>query len=220
MIPVLSTRAFGRLPTLKDLALARRLGFLDFELWMAPLEPLDPAAFDEWRSMIPGSGIRLSSVHLPASNRERALDRAIELGVRLAIVHSATRGPDFERLMEQANERAIRLAFENDTGAATSAPELVQGLARAGSLSSRHGLCLDLSRLRPPLTREVIARALCAEASTARTGRAHAPPDPDDLPLRELLRTVDVDAVTYEVVPLGPAAAFTHSAWSSGGRTG
>lgn len=202
MIPVLSTRAFGRPPTTRDFALAQRLGFLDFELWMEPVESLGEAAFDEWRRTLPG-GVRFASVHLPAADRERALDHAVELGTRLAIVHAPASGSDFERLLEQAGERSVRLAFENDTGPGTSSLELQRGLSRAGALAARHGLCLDLSRMHPPLTREIASRVLCAEASSTSRGRTHAVPEPSDLGLRELLRGLPVEAIAYEVVPLG-----------------
>ncbi len=225
MVPVLSTRVFGRVPTGGDLAIARRLRLFDFELW------LDGFAPAEVRGLVPrleALGLRVPSVHLPVRGpaglldvddpdrlfRQDALDllrRALdltELFHPVAVVTHArgVAGDGLGRLLGEADERGLRLALENDTLPGSSPDRLARVLGRMGSVAEGHGLCVDLSRAHvdPAGFAALDPHLLWVEVSSRAGDHAHGPPDGADRALRESVEACRLPYVAYEVVPSGP----------------
>jgi hypothetical protein len=229
MVPVLSTRVFGRPPTRHDLELCRRLRLLDLELWHAPYAHRDGAALEELQDGLKALGLSVPCVHLDVRGPEggldleaddpwqrrqaldalvAGLDAAVRLGARTAVVHLRLREPRRALpLFEAATERGVTLAVESDTFPGTAPAQLLDGLAQLGESAKRHGLCIDLSRtpLSPATLTAMGRRLRWVEISQRHDGQPHGPPEPTDHRLRETIGRLGLPFVAYEVVPVGPA---------------
>lgn len=227
MLPVLSTRAFGRVPRLSDLDLARRLRFLDLELWLQPFARGGPG-LEGLADDLVTLGLRAPCVHLPVGGlagaldvdapdpvdrREaldafaHALDDARRVGAHVAVAHVRGAASDgLGRLLELAEERGLRLALETDTLPGSDPASLLRALHDQGSLGRGHGLCIDLARTRlgPTGLRALGSRLAWLEVSQALPGQPHAAPEESDQDLRVTVEACSLPAVAYEVVPVGP----------------
>ncbi len=228
MVPVLSTRAFGRLPTTADLALARRLRLFDFELW------LDGFSEKDIRSLGPrmaALGLHVPGVHLPVRGPrgpldvdapdplarrdaldalQRSLDLAEPFGPLAVILHArGVAGDGLGRLFEAADERGLRVALEHDTLPGSSLDRLLKLLDGLGSASRGHGVCVDLSRVQLAAEgyRALGGRLVWLEASSPVGAHAHGPPDGSNRALRLSVEACPLPQVAYEVVPVGPPLA-------------
>lgn len=202
MVPVLSTRAFGRLPDARELALARRFWFLHLEVHLrAPL----PSARDLrlFLTAVQAAGIQIPCVHLPADagDAAEALDLLTDLGARIAVWHPPADEHEVRRLAGRATEAGVRLALETDIRNGPDLPAVRALLRRTGALAEGHGLCLDTSRRRisPSDAESLRDEVRWVEVSRLTPGHSHAPPEPDDWALYDALGTLAPAYLAYEV---------------------
>lgn len=207
MVPVLSSRVFGRLPDARELVLARRFWFLHLQLHLS--RPL-PSERDQrlFEAALGAAGLQVPCVHLPvAGDDAAALDFAQRLGARIAVWHP-TDEAGLEYVAARALDHGMRLAVETDTSPGSDLAAVRALLARSGAAAEGHRICLDASRRRPTVADAMDLRSDVRWVEVSRPGAAHAhlPPQPDDQALYDVLGALSPPYLAYEVELQAPGA--------------